>query len=274
MKKVVNERKKKVIIAIMIILIVFCISVYLTHLYRKQNVQYSHYEEVEVLEENEINTETEQPQNLEIYTIEDGYISRILPLTTLDDFKNNLDETNLIVYKKDGTTELQSNELVGTGMKLVYGENEYKLAVLGDINGDGKVGITDITQITLSNVGLRPSLVDEYQKAGDMNENGIITITDVTRVNLAVVDLIDIVAPNTFVPEAISTRDTIIVSGNTVDTNSGVKEYWFELDNTGWVQNEDVRESQYIFTNLENETEHTVRMKVVDNEGNTKITKE
>ena len=273
MKKVVTERKKKVIVGIAIVLIVFCIGVYITHLYRKQNVKYSHYEEPKVLENNGMSYASEEGLSGEVYTIEDGYISKISPLTTLDDLKNNLDETNIIVYKKDGTTELQSSELVGTGMKLVYASQQYKLSVLGDLNGDGKVGITDVTQINLVNVGLRPSLVNEYLKAGDLNGNGSITITDVTRVNLAVVDLIDIVAPNAFVPEVTSTKDTITVSGSAVDTNSGIKEYWFELNNNGWVKNSDATKNEYVFTNLQNETQYTVRMKVVDNAGNTKITK-
>ena len=273
MRKVVNERKKKVIIAIAIVLVVFCIGVYLTHLFSKQNTQYSHYEETKLLEDNQNTYASGDVLQSEIYTIDSSYVSKIAPLTTLDDLKNNLHEANVVLYKKDGTTEVQANELVGTGMKLVCGGTEYKLAVLGDINGDGKVGITDITQMNLANVGLRASLVDEYLKAGDINGNGNITITDVTRVNLAVVDLIDIIAPNTFVPEAISTKDTITVSGNTVDTNSGIKEYWFELNNNGWVQNSDVTKNEYVFTNLQNETEYTVRMKVVDNAGNVKITK-
>ena len=158
-------------------------------------------------------------------------------------------------------------------MKLKYGSKEYKLAVIDDLNGDGKAGITDLTQMKLISVGLRAKPVNEYAKAGDINNDGKVSITDLTKSNLASVNLIDIIAPARFTPEVVSTKDTITVEGETSDSNSGVKEYWFEINNNGWVQNTDKLNSKYTFEGLNMETKYTIRMKAVDKAGNVRVTK-
>lgn len=247
--------------SLLIVFAVLSVAIYTMQLQVVQKINIAQYG---------INALTENGKlQSEIYTIEDGYISRILPETTLRDLKNNLDEENISVYKKTGEL-LQDNDFVGTGMNLKISGKEYKLSVIGDLTGNGKIGITDLTQLKLFSVGLGPQLVDEYKKSGDINNSGNITITDVTKENLALVNLIDVKAPNSFVPEVKSTKDSITVKGETSDSGSGVKEYWFELNNNGWVQN---KNNEYTFTDLTLETNYTVRMKVVDNEGNAKITK-
>ena len=264
MRRLFKNWSKEILQSIVIVLFMLAITLFAMQLQEKQKISYKTYKIGALTESEELKSE--------IYIVEEGYISRILPETTLRDLKNNLDKENISVYKKTGE-QLQDSEFVGTGMKLEIGSKEYKISVIGDLTGNGKIGITDLTQLKLSSLNLLPKLVDEYKKSGDMNNSGSITITDVTRENLALVNLIDVKAPNSFVPEAKSTKDTITVRGETSDSNSGIKEYWFELNTNGWVKNRDTLNNEYVFTGLTTETKYTVRMKVVDNEGNTKITK-
>ncbi|MDE5539627.1 MAG: hypothetical protein K2J20_03995, partial [Bacilli bacterium] len=257
------SKSKVIVISLVVLLIAVCLSL---SILKVQTIQANK-------SDSELNAIGEGPNlQSEAYTIDGEYISRILPETTLRDLKNNLDEENISVYKTDGTL-VQDTEFIGTGMKLKYGQKEYKLSVVGDLNGDGKTGITDLIQIKLVLVGLRAKPVNEYEKAGDINKDGKISIVDLTKINLATVNLIDIMAPVSFTPEAVSTKDTITVLGETADSNSGVKEYWFEINNNGWVSNTNKLNNKYTFEGLNMETKYTIRMKVVDNAGNIKITK-
>lgn len=262
MKKLYHSKSKVIISSLLILLIAICINVCILK-----------PKAMQVVKNNiSIGALSEQVElQSEIYTIEEGCISKIRPKTTVRDLKNNLDEENINVYNRDESL-LEDTELVGTGMKLVYKSREYKLAVLGDLNGDGKVSITDLTQMKLVSVGLREKLENEYAIAGDMNNDGKISITDLTRINLATVNLIDIIAPETFIPEAERIGNNITIQGSTSDENSGIDGYYFKIDNKEWVQNEDKTKTTYTFKNV-TDKEHTVKMKVKDKYGNEKITK-
>ena len=263
MKKLYQIKNKVIIISIAILLIALCAVLCIFKVQAtktaKNNISLNAVAEG-------INLQSD------IYHVEEGYISRILPETTLRDLKNNLDKEEITITKKDGNL-LKETEFVGTGMTLKYGSKEYKLAVIDDLNGDGKAGITDLTQMKLISVGLRAKPVNEYAKAGDINNDGKVSITDLTKSNLASVNLIDIIAPARFTPEVVSTKDTITVEGETSDSNSGVKEYWFEINNNGWVQNTDKLNTKYTFEGLNMETKYTIRMKAVDKAGNVRVTK-
>ena len=263
MRNLYQMRKKILIISFAVVLIALCITMCVLYL-KTTNASQNNAGANTLVGEASLQSD--------IYHIEEGYISRILPETTLRDLKNNLDKEDITITKKDGNL-LKETEFVGTGMTLKYGQKEYKLAVIDDLNGDGKAGITDLTQMKLISVGLRAKPVNEYAKAGDINNDGKVSITDLTKSNLASVNLIDIIAPARFTPEVVSTKDTITVEGETSDSNSGIKEYWFEINNNGWVQNTDKLNTKYTFEGLNMETKYTIRMKAVDKAGNVRVTK-
>lgn len=88
------------------------------------------------------------------YIIEDDFISRIEPKTTLNAFMLNV-ETNrdIKIIDKNGNV-LQENDIIGTGMTIQVGnEIEYRLIVIGDIDGNGEITITDIAQMKLILIG-------------------------------------------------------------------------------------------------------------------------
>ena len=90
--------------------------------------------------------------NIKDYEDGDKYISRITKETKLKDYINNLKTNGEITVTKEDGTKLTEDELVGTGMTLIVTKDnekiELKIAVSGDLNGDGKVeGIrTELTR--------------------------------------------------------------------------------------------------------------------------------
>ena len=206
----------------------------------------------------------------ELYELDGEYVIKVLPQTTLQDFKNNMQTDEAIEIQNSKGVALQDNELVGSKMTLKMGGKTYKLVVIGDIDGNGKITITDLVKMNLYSVKLM-SLTDDEIKAADVNNDKKISITDLVQLKLITANIKDIIAPVTFVPTAEVTNNSITVRGTVVDVNSGIGEVYFKLDDGEWVQNADKTQSTYTFTNVDS-SEHKVRMKVKDNEGNTKIT--
>ena len=82
--------------------------------------------------------------------------------------------------------KLTEEEYVGTGMKLTAIKDkekiELKIAVSGDLNGDGKVTATDLS--TMNQTILKTTkLENEYKLAADLDENNNITATDLSTLN-------------------------------------------------------------------------------------------
>ena len=87
---------------------------------------------------------------------------------------------------------------------------------------------------------------------------------------------IDKLAPNNFTPTATSGTNTITLTGSTSDAaatstngSSGVAKYYFSKDNGAtWLPSNGQTSNSYTFTGLTNNTNYTLKMKVVDNAGN------
>lgn len=157
---------------------------------------YAQWKEVPKLESLYLSSETYKIGNIDITKYQEGdkYISRVTKETTLKDFINNL-ETNgdvVQVIKQDGQV-LADGEFVGTGMKLVITKGtetiELKIAVKGDLSGEGKVTATDLS--TLNQTVLKTvTLQNEYRIAGDFDENSDITATDLSTLNKIILKII------------------------------------------------------------------------------------
>ena len=122
----------------------------------------------------------------EKYKITDKYISRVERELTKREFINSLQTNGIIrIFKEDGS-ELKENEIIGTGMTLRIKKQdekiELKIAVMGDVSGDGKVTAQDLS--TVNKVILKTiTLEDEYKVAADLDENDKLTATDLSTVN-------------------------------------------------------------------------------------------
>ena len=135
-----------------------------------------------------LSTEIYKIGNSDINNYEDGdkYISRVEKETTKEEFIENLKTNGTIRIKKHDGTELGANELVGTGMTIEVTKEEEKIelqiAVMGDLDGNGKVTATDLS--TLNQTILKMvTLENEYKIAGDLDENEKITATDLSTLN-------------------------------------------------------------------------------------------
>ena len=120
------------------------------------------------------------------YKIGNKYISRVEEGVTKEEFLKKLQTNGTIRILKQNGSELKENELIGTGMTLeVIKEEEkttLKIAVMGDVSGDGKVTAQDLS--TINKVILKLlTLEDEYKVAADLDENDKLTATDLSTVN-------------------------------------------------------------------------------------------
>lgn len=124
----------------------------------------------------------------DIDNYEDGdiYLDKIEPKTTVEQFKNNCDTNGEItVYDKDGNA-LGNDDLVGTGMTLKDVKDDQSitltLIVMGDLNGDGKATIVDLTRLNMWLIGARAETEIQI-KAADVSHNGKVTVTDLVKLN-------------------------------------------------------------------------------------------
>ena len=102
-----------------------------------------------------------------------GFLTGIAPATSI----KSLNNSGYTVYS--GKQEVTSG-YVGTGMTAVSGSTSLTIVVNGDVNGDGRITITDV--VKLQNYAANVSGLDEAaMMAGDINGDGRITITDVVQ---------------------------------------------------------------------------------------------
>ena len=124
----------------------------------------------------------------DIKNYEDGdkYISRVEQKTLLKDYINNLETNGTITVTKEDGTVLTSDEYVGTGMKLTVTKDEekveLKIAVSGDLDGNGKITATDLSTMNQTILKL-VTLDNEYKIAADLDENGKVSATDFSALN-------------------------------------------------------------------------------------------
>lgn len=123
-----------------------------------------------------------------LYLVTDKTIERVKPNTTIRDFFANIDTNgDMKVFDLQGK-EKNSSDLVGTGdiLRNVYNGvvYEYQIAVLGDLDGNGKITATDISALNQVLVE-KLQLKDIETKAADLDFNGKISISDFSALNQA-----------------------------------------------------------------------------------------
>lgn len=110
------------------------------------------------------------------YKIKDDMILHVLPKTTVSEFNKNITANRTKHVVDENGVEQKEQDMVKTGMKLKFdGENiEYTIVVLGDINRNGVIDITDISRIKLhivekrflTGIDLIAADTDKDEKAG------------------------------------------------------------------------------------------------------------
>ena len=113
-----------------------------------------------------------------------NYISNINQEMTIEDFKKNLDNEQVIIKIYDSNNNLikDNSKLISTGMtvKIEINNVEYdslKIVVRGDIDGDGIIAMTDY--IALKSLLLGENNFDFIKTmASDLDYDGVLTMAD------------------------------------------------------------------------------------------------
>ena len=104
-------------------------------------------------------------------------------VTEIDDTAfNGCDK--LIIVCPEGSTAAQYAE--AKGIDYITNEN----LLMGDVNGDNKVNIRDVTFIQLYRVGLYDLVDNKAFLRSDVDRNGVVNIRDATNIQLHLVELI------------------------------------------------------------------------------------
>ena len=130
----------------------------------------------------------------DVYVIndQDKDISRILPETTVAQFKQNVTtEQEMVFIDAEGNT-LGEQDIIGTGMTIKVGKTlEYTLVVTGDMDGDGEITINDLAKVKLHLIEYE-LLIGIHLKAADVDFDKEITVNDAAQIKLVLIDLMEI----------------------------------------------------------------------------------
>ena len=124
--------------------------------------------------------------------IEEGFISKIVPETTVKELKTKVEASKDIIIKDKNGNAIGENDKLATGMTLQVGDTlQLTIIVTGDIDGTGEITLTDLAQLKLHYIE-KESLTEASLKAADINNDGKITITDLAQLKLVIVDLMEL----------------------------------------------------------------------------------
>ena len=136
----------------------------------------------------------EEPEGItsEVYTIDKTHISRILPKTTVQQFKKNVTTKQEMKFFDKNGNALQDDSIIATGMTLKVGKTlEFKLVVTGDVDCDGEITLNDLGKLKLHLIEYE-LLTGDSLKAGDVDADNGITINDIAQVKLVLIDLMEL----------------------------------------------------------------------------------
>ncbi len=115
---------------------------------------------------------------------QDGYITKIYDETKIEDFLKKFDfsDEKIELITSDGRKVENNSELVKTGMIMKVNGISYTLVVRGDLSGDGKISLIDLSKQIAHYTGIEGFvLTGAYDKASDMNLDGEISIIDISQ---------------------------------------------------------------------------------------------
>ena len=110
------------------------------------------------------------------------YIVKIKPNTTYNEFVKNI-QTNQTYTVKEGSKIISGTNIIKTGQVLTTQTGkQYTLVVMGDLNGDGKIGIIELARISKIGSGKIKDYKEIEKMAIDANVDGKINILDMAAI--------------------------------------------------------------------------------------------
>ena len=133
---------------------------------------------------NVANINKKQPTfELKQYQIKDNYIVKIKPKTKYRDFIKDI-ETNQKYTIKEKGKEISGEDLIKTGQTVMTEDGHtYTLVVIGDLSGDGKIGLVELARISKIGAGKETDIKEIEKKAIDVNADGKINIIDLAAIS-------------------------------------------------------------------------------------------
>ena len=119
------------------------------------------------------------------------YLTKIEANTTIAQLKEKIKTNGTIKVLKGNNEITDTNTLVGTGMQIQIETEKYIAIVKADLNGDGKIGLSDLSNIKFSLIG-KKQLSIEAQIAGDINGDGKVSLSDMAKLKMYLVGKVNI----------------------------------------------------------------------------------
>lgn len=123
----------------------------------------------------------------EKYVIEEGYISKVLPKTTVQKFKENVASKGKVVFTDEAGNVLSDDSPIKTGTIIKIGEKlQYSIVVTGDVNKDGELDIDDLAEMKFHIIETKQLSGIKF-KAADIDTDKDITIDDIAKMKLIII---------------------------------------------------------------------------------------
>ena len=119
------------------------------------------------------------------------YLTKIEANTTIAQLKEKIKTNGTIKVLKGNNEITDTNTFVGTGMQIQIETERYIAIVKADLNGDGKIGLSDLSNIKFSLIG-KKQLSTEAQMAGDINGDGKVSLSDMVKLKMYLLGKVNI----------------------------------------------------------------------------------
>lgn len=128
----------------------------------------------------------------EKYKIEKDYISRILPKTTIKQFKENVTTENEMTFIDKEGNVMKDNDFISTGVQIKVGKTlQYILIVIGDIDKDTEITVADLAKLKLHLIETE-LLTGMELKAACIDKDDEVTVNDLAQLKLILVGLLNL----------------------------------------------------------------------------------
>ena len=118
---------------------------------------------------------------------EKNYIKKYNVGTTYKEILDNIETSGSVKFMDNTGKELENSDIIRTGRKVVIElsteTKEYTIVVYGDINGDGKITMSDL--VKSANYLIDETIISEdcYKEAIDVTKDGNIRMSDIIKLS-------------------------------------------------------------------------------------------
>ena len=118
---------------------------------------------------------------------EKNYIKKYNVGTTYEEIRKEIDTSGSVKFIDNTGKELENSDIIRTGSKVVIElsteTKEYTIVVYGDINGDGKITMSDL--VKSANYLIDETIISEdcYKEAIDVTKDGKVRMSDIIKLS-------------------------------------------------------------------------------------------